>query len=253
MKVEICVDNLESVITANQFPIDRIELCSALAVGGLTPNLGFIQQAQQISTIPLALMIRPRAGDFLYSEDEIQIMLNDIATAKQLGIQAVVFGALSANGEIDLATMELLVKASQGMEITFHRAFDLCKDPFVALEQLIDLGCHRILTSGQAETAFDGIPVIQQLVKQANGRIQIMAGCGINADNVKQIIEQTQVPEIHFSAKGQRKSLMNSTSSATMGSLSQDNVLDVADEKKIREILCHITKQKGIVTQRPFY
>ncbi|MDO9767282.1 copper homeostasis protein CutC [Glaesserella parasuis] len=161
MKVEICVDNLESVITANQFPIDRIELCSALAVGGLTPNLGFIQQTQQISTIPLALMIRPRAGDFLYSEDEIQIMLNDIATAKQLGIQAVVFGALSANGEIDLATTELLVKASQGMEITFHRAFDLCKDPITALEQLIDLGCHRILTSGQATTAFDGIPVIQ--------------------------------------------------------------------------------------------
>ena len=109
MKVEICVDNLESVITANQFPIDRIELCSALAVGGLTPNLGFIQQAQHISTIPLALMIRPRAGDFLYSEDEIQVMLNDIATAKQLGIQAVVLGALSANGEIDLATTERLV------------------------------------------------------------------------------------------------------------------------------------------------
>lgn len=212
-----------------------------LAVGGLTPNLGFIQQAQQISTIPLALMIRPRAGDFLYSEDEIQIMLNDIATAKQLGIQAVVFGALSANGEIDLATTELLVKASQGMEITFHRAFDLCKDPITALEQLIDLGCHRILTSGQAATAFDGIPVIQQLVKQANGRIQIMAGCGINADNIKQIIEQTQVPEIHFSAKGQRQSLMDSTSSARMGALSQDNVLDIADSQKIKGILKYIS------------
>lgn len=241
MKVEICVDNLESVITANQFPIDCIELCSALAVGGLTPNLGFIQQAQQISAIPLALMIRPRAGDFLYSEDEIQIMLNDIATAKQLGIQAVVFGALSANGEIDLATTELLVKASQGMEITFHRAFDLCKDPITALEQLIDLGCHRILTSGQATTAFDGIPVIQQLVKQANGRIQIMAGCGINADNIKQIIEQTQVPEIHFSAKGQRQSLMDSISSARMGTSSQDNVLDIADSQKIKGILKYIS------------
>lgn len=236
MKVEICVDNLESVITANQFPIDRIELCSALAVGGLTPNLGFIQQAQQISTIPLALMIRPRAGDFLYSEDEIQIMLNDIATAKQLGIQAVVFGALSANGEIDLATTELLVKASQGMEITFHRAFDLCKDPFAALEQLIDLGCHRILTSGQATTAFDGIPVIQQLVKQANGRIQIMAGCGINADNIKQIIEQTQVPEIHFSAKGQRKSLMDSTNSVRIRNLVPDDLLFVSDTKKLQQI-----------------
>ncbi|MCT8517880.1 copper homeostasis protein CutC [Glaesserella parasuis] len=241
MKVEICVDNLESVITANQFPIDRIELCSALAVGGLTPNLGFIQQAQQISTIPLALMIRPRAGDFLYSEDEIQIMLNDIATAKQLGIQAVVFGALSANGEIDLATTELLVKASQGMEITFHRAFDFCKDPITALEQLIDLGCHCILTSGQAATAFDGIPVIQQLVKQANGRIQVMAGCGVNADNVKQIIEQTKVPEIHFSAKGQRQSLMDSISSARMGTSSQDNVLDIADSQKIKGILKYIS------------
>ncbi|MDO9735322.1 copper homeostasis protein CutC, partial [Glaesserella parasuis] len=108
-------------------------------------------------------------------------------------------------------------------------------------EQLIDLGCHCILTSGQATTAFDGIPVIQQLVKQANGRIQIMAGCGINADNIKQIIEQTQVPEIHFSAKGQRQSLMDSTSSARMGALSQDNVLDIADSQKIKGILKYIS------------
>ncbi|AUI65133.1 MULTISPECIES: copper homeostasis protein CutC [Glaesserella] len=240
MKVEICVDNIESLITANQFPIDRIELCSALAVGGLTPNYAFIKQALTHSRVPIVLMIRPRSGDFLYSEMEVEMMLQEIAMAKQLGVQAVVFGALSATGEIDLATTARLVQASQGMEITFHRAFDLCQDPFVALEQLIDLGVHRILTSGQASTAFAGIPVIQRLVQQANQRIQIMAGCGINAENVKHIIEQTQVPEIHFSAKGQRKSAMQWKSAVKMGSASQDDQLDVADAEKIRKIMLHL-------------
>lgn len=240
MKIEICVDNLESVVTANQFPISRIELCSALCVGGITPNDGFIQYAKSISNVPLALMIRPRAGDFLYSEAEIAIMLQDIKRAKDLGLQAVVFGALSATGELDIKSIEKLVKAAEGMEITFHRAFDLCQQPFVALEQLIELGCTRLLTSGLATTAFEGIPVIRQLVEQASGRIQIMAGCGVNSDNIKQIISQTNVTEIHFSAKGKRLSHMHSTSSAKMGTKSEDNTIDIADPSKIRNILSEI-------------
>lgn len=241
MNIEICVDNIESVITANQFPISRIELCSALAVGGITPNEGFIRYAAEISNVPLALMIRPRAGDFLYSPAELAIMQQDIKRAKDLGLQAVVFGALSTKGEIDLKACEQLVKTAEGMEVTFHRAFDLCQSPFVALEQLIELGCTRLLTSGQASTAFEGISVIRELVRQANGRIQIMAGCGIHAGNVQQIIHETGVPEIHFSAKGQRYSAMRLTSMATMGANSQDNVLDIADPEKIRNILAQIT------------
>ncbi|MDH2998748.1 copper homeostasis protein CutC [Pasteurellaceae bacterium LFhippo2] len=237
MNIEICVDNIESVITANQFPIKRIELCGALSVGGITPNYGFIKQAQNCSKVPLMLMIRPRAGDFIYSNDEVDMMFADIAMAQELGIQGVVFGALTAKGDIDLAITQKLVEASKGMEITFHRAFDLCNDPFMALEQLIDLGCDRILTSGQQATAFDGILTIQKLVQQAKGRIQIMAGCGVNEHNAKQIIEQTAISDIHFSAKGQRKSLMQSTSPATMGTNSQDDLLDIADSAKIRNIL----------------
>lgn len=240
MKVEICVDNLESLITANQFPIHRIELCGALSVGGITPNYGFIRQAAALSEKPLALMIRPRGGDFLYSCEELDIMCHDIQTAKELGIQAVVFGALSAKGELDWQATERLVRAARGMEVTFHRAFDLCRNPSEALEQLIELGCTRLLTSGLAATAFDGIPLIRQLVEQASGRIQIMAGCGVNASNVRQIIEQTNVPEIHFSAKGQRPSLMQSESPATMGSNSQENWLDIADPQKIQAILAQI-------------
>lgn len=241
MKIEVCVDNLESVATANCFPIDRIELCSALSVGGLTPNYGFIRQALQLSQVPLALMIRPRAGDFLYSPTEVESMVEEIHQARELGIQAVVFGALTATGEIDMPTCRALVIAAQGMEITFHRAFDLCAEPTYALEQLIDLGCHRLLTSGQAATAYQGIPMLQRLVKQADGRIQMMAGCGINAENVREIIEQTGVDEIHFSAKGQRKSLMLSNSSASMGANSQDDLLDITDPAKVEAILANLT------------
>ncbi|WP_373777757.1 copper homeostasis protein CutC [Glaesserella sp.] len=240
MNIEICVDNIESLITANQFPINRIELCAALSVGGITPNYGFIKQAQRYSSVPLMLMIRPRAGDFLYGESEVEIMLEDIAVAKEFGIQGVVFGALIANGEIDLKTTTKLVEASRGMEIIFHRAFDLCHNPFLALEQLIELGCHRILTSGQQPTAFEGITTIQQLVQQAQGRIHIMAGCGVNAGNVKQIIQQTGVSDIHFSAKGQRKSAMKSVSLATMGVSSQDDRLNIADPYQIHSILTNI-------------
>lgn len=237
-KIEICVDNIESVITANRLPIDRIELCSALALGGLSPNFGLLQQAVEISTIPLAVMIRPRAGDFVFSSHEVNAMLDEIALCKALGIQHIVIGALTAQGEIDLETTKRLIDAADGMEITFHRAFDLCVDPFKALDQLIDLECHRILTSGQAKTAFDGIPLLQKLVEKSAGCIQIMAGCGVNVENVQAILRETQVPQLHFSAKGKRPSLMQTASAAVMGNnAEQDKWLDVLDYANAEHIL----------------
>ncbi|MDO4698193.1 MAG: copper homeostasis protein CutC [Pasteurellaceae bacterium] len=242
-KIEICVDNIESVITANRLPIDRIELCSALALGGLSPNFGLLQQAVEISTIPLAVMIRPRAGDFVFSPHEVNAMFDEIALCKALGVQHIVIGALTAQGEMDLETTKRLIDAADGMEITFHRAFDLCVDPFKALDQLIDLECQRILTSGQAQTAFEGIPLLRELVEKSAGCIQIMAGCGVNAENVHAILRETQVPQLHFSAKGQRPSPYQATSSAVMGSSAeQDKWLEVLDYAKAGQILARIGK-----------
>lgn len=241
MKIEICVDNIESVMTANQLPIQRIELCSALSLGGITPNYGLIKQAIKHSHLPIALMIRPRAGDFIFSPEEVAIMVEDIEMARSFGIQHIVIGALTTAAEIDLNTTKTLIQTAQGMEITFHRAFDLCNNPFQALEQLIELGCHRILTSGQAVTAEQGIPLLQKLVQQADNRIQIMAGCGINANNVRTLIEQTQVPEIHFSAKGDRISPMRKNSQVAMGkNTEQDQKIDVLDRTKAEAILTKI-------------
>lgn len=244
-KIEVCVDNLESVQTANQFAnaIHRIELCSALSAGGISPSYSLLRQAIALSRIPLAVMIRVRAGDFLFSENEIQAMVDEIHFVKTLGVEHVVIGALTPSGEIDLTATKRLIDAAKGMEITFHRAFDLCRDPVIALEQLIELGVHRVLTSGQAATAFDGIPQLQKWVQQANGRIQIMAGCGVNAANVAQILRETQVPEIHFSAKGVRLSEMANESTATMGSDGeQDRQITVLDREKLLAILEQIGK-----------
>lgn len=242
-QIEVCVDNLESLITANQLPIDRIELCSALSVGGISPNYGLLKQAVKISKIPLAVMIRPRAGDFVFNSKEVQAMKEEIALCRSMGITNVVIGALTRDAKIDQEITACLVEVAKGIEITFHRAFDLCADPMEALEQLIKLGCHRILTSGQQSTAFKGIPLLKELVSLAQNRIQIMAGCGVNADNVGEILTQAQVPQIHFSAKGKRPSAMQNISEAVMGdSADQDNWLEVLDLNKAQKILQKIGK-----------
>lgn len=243
-KIEICVDNLESVLTANQLKIDRIELCSALSLGGLSPSYGLLTEAIALSKVPLSVMIRPRSGDFIFSQQELKVMLTEVALCKSLSIQHIVIGALTPDAEIDLDCTKQLIDAAGEMEITFHRAFDLCRDPYLALEQLIELGCHRVLTSGQSINAFQGIPVLKQLVKQSDSRIQIIAGCGINAKNVGEILEKTKVPEIHFSAKGQRWSLMKSMSNVVMGSSSErDQYIDILDIDKASNILHKIGMQ----------
>lgn len=240
-KIEICVDNLDSVIKANQLPIDRIELCSALALGGLSPNYGLLRQAVALSKIPLAVMIRPRAGDFLFSESDIQAMISEIELAKTVGIKHIVIGALTEQATLDIPMLSRLINVAEGLEITFHRAFDLCRDPFFALSQLIDLGCHRLLTSGQAKTAFAGRAMLQKLVEQADNRIQIMAGCGITADNVKAILTETNVPEIHFSAKGITLSRMSFNTQAVMGKQGeQDSQLEGLDVAQANQILAKI-------------
>lgn len=198
MKLEICCGNLASVLAAKQAGAHRVELCSALEADGLTPSAGMIAMAVTTG-ICVHVLIRPREGNFVYSEAEVGAMLLDIATARELGAKGVVIGALTPDNHIDIKTCERLVKAAEGLHITFHRAFDVVENPQEALEQIIALGCHHLLTSGQAPKAEDGIPLLQSLVQQAKGRISIMPGAGVSPENIAHILRETGATEIHGS------------------------------------------------------
>ena len=202
MKIlEICAGSVESAIAARDGGAQRIELCAALEVGGVTPSAGLIAEARKVNGLTLNVIIRPRGGDFLYNEYEVACMEEDIRTCRSLGVDGVVIGALTAEGDIDSAACQRLINAAEGMSVTFHRAFDMCRNPQKALEELIALGCHRVLTSGQAATAQTGIPLLKELVKQADNRIIIMPGCGVNSNNAAKILQATGANEIHASAR----------------------------------------------------
>lgn len=212
-QLEVCIDNIESLHHAIAGGATRIELCSSLELGGLTPSYGFMQLAAELTTVPVYAMIRPRQGDFLYNDEEFEIMRRDIQAAHQAGLDGVVIGILTPNGEVHKPFATALCEYAQalGLGITFHRAFDQCRNPEQALEDVINLGCERILTSGLAPTAPLGCDVIKALVSQANGRIAIMAGAGVNADNVRALVEHTHVHEVHLSGKSIRQSHMSYT------------------------------------------
>ena len=200
MILEVCCADLLSVRAAKEGGAHRIELCQALYVDGLTPSEAMIESAIGIG-IPVQVLIRPREGNFVYNEDEVYSMVNDIRIAKQLGANGVVIGALNSNSDIDVETVRRLVDEAKGLSITFHRAFDVCLHPEKALETIISLGCHRLLTSGQAPTAEQGIPLLRKLVRQADGRISIMPGAGVNPQNALRILRETGAQEIHGSLR----------------------------------------------------
>lgn len=216
---EICANSVESCIAAQKGGAHRVELCAGIPEGGTTPSYGEIAMAREVlTTTRLHVIIRPRGGDFLYSPIEVKTMLKDIEVARQLGADGVVFGCLTAEGEIDLPIMRELMKASEGLSVTFHRAFDVCQDAKKALEQIIELGCNRILTSGQQPTAELGIPLLKELQEQASGRIILLAGCGVNEKNISRIAQETGIQEFHFSARESIKSGMNyKNESVSMG------------------------------------
>jgi copper homeostasis protein len=203
IKLEICAINLESAIAAQEGGADRIELCDNIIEGGTTPSAATIRLAKKHLTIPINVLIRPRGGDFLYSDIEFENIIEDIKFCKESRINGVVIGVLKKDGSVDIEKTKLLVKEAWPMEITFHRAFDVCNNPFQAMEDIIECGIDRILTSGQEKTAFEGIDLIKELQEKAKGRIIIMAGSGVNKSNIKEIINETKVTEIHLSAKSQ--------------------------------------------------
>lgn len=200
MKLEVCCADLASMLAAKEGGAHRIELCEALELDGLTPSAALIEKAVQTG-VPVQVLIRSRAGDFVYTQPEIDEMTASIQQAKSLGVNGVVIGALTPEGHIDKEAIRRLMENTEGLSITFHRAFDVCQSPSEALEDIISLGCHRLLTSGQAPSAAEGIPLIKQLVQQANGRLILMPGAGVNPQNALHILNETGATEIHGSLR----------------------------------------------------
>ena len=208
-KIEICANSAESAIMAQRGGANRVELCAGMPEGGTTPSFGEIAAARnKLKKTKLHVIIRPRGGDFCYSPAEIKIMTIDIDMANSLGVDGFVFGSLTPEGDVDTKAMKKLIKAAKGKSITFHRAFDMCRDPFKALEDIISLGCDRILTSGQQTVAERGVSLIKSLIEQAAGRIIIMPGGGVNPQNIRKIEEETGATEFHFSGRKALESLM---------------------------------------------
>lgn len=206
--VEVCVDSLQSALSAEKGGADRIELCSNLMGGGTTPSAAMIELTRKYLTIDINLMIRPRTGDFCYSALELEVMKKDIEIAKKYGVNGIVIGVLKPNAEIDINAMKELIQLARPLDVTFHRAFDMTKDPFTSLDTLVKLGVKRILTSGQESKAIDGVNLIRKLVNKSENKIIIMPGAGINEENVKDIIDSTGVKEVHLSAKKRIESVM---------------------------------------------
>lgn len=206
--LEICTPSYNSALAALRGGADRIELCSGLGEGGLTPSIGLIKAARALPCLRVNVLIRPRGGDFLYTPAEQAIMVDDIKAAADAGADGIVVGALRPDGTIDIEAMSTFIHAAGGLPVTFHRAFDVCADPLQALDDIIALGCARLLTSGQAATAERGLPLLRRLTEQAAGRIIIMPGCGVNPTNALQILTQSGATEIHASATKPRPSGM---------------------------------------------
>lgn len=197
MLIEACVDSVESAVAAERGGAKRVELCAALLEGGLTPSAGAIRIARDRLGIGLHVIIRPRGGDFLYSDVEHGVMLEDVATAKTLGADGVVIGALTPDGRVDVERTRALLERARPMSVTFHRAFDMTRDPFEALETLVELGVDRLLTSGQEESAVAGLDLLKELVVRAGERLVVMPGGNIHERNVAKIARETEAKELH--------------------------------------------------------
>ncbi|MEM1177563.1 MAG: copper homeostasis protein CutC [Acidobacteriota bacterium] len=196
--VEVCLDSADSAVAAERGGADRVELCDNLIEGGTTPSAGMILATRRRVDIGLQVMIRPRGGDFCYSEAELEAMRHDIDVAKDLGADGVVFGILGRDGTIDRVATARLLDAARPMNVTFHRAFDMTRDPMEALDALIDLGVDRLLTSGQEATVADGVELVSALVERAGSSLEVMPGCGLTPRNAARIVAATGAREIHI-------------------------------------------------------
>ena len=244
--LEVCANSITSALAAQNGGAQRVELCENLNDGGTTPSAGQILIARKQLHIKLFVLIRPRSGDFLYTDVEFEVMKADVQYCAYAGCNGVVIGMLKADGTIDKERCAELIKIARqsGLGVTFHRAFDVCADQFKALEDVIELGCDRILTSGGKSTAMEGSAVIVQLIKKANGRIKIMAGSGINEHNVADLVHFTKVTEIHGSAKKPVESGMNYKNDHILMGVNYETeyVYEQTDEAMVKAILKEANK-----------
>ena len=220
--LEICVESVTSALNAQTGGADRIELCDNLHQGGITPGAGKIVLAKKLLHIPVFVLIRPRKGDFLYSDIEFDTLLEDIALARQLGADGIVSGALLPDGNIDLARIRLMLEAAEGLPFTFHRAFDMCRDPLRAIDELAELGVQRILSSGQQPNAALGFEHLRRFAQYAAGRLSIMACGSLMPDNVGPLTEVPEIQEFHAAVRGVVRSEMQYRGAINMGDESAD-------------------------------
>lgn len=199
--LECCVDSVESAINAANGGASRLELCSNLVIGGTTPDVALVKEIRKYTDIRIHALIRPRFGDFCYTEHEIEIMKSQIQALKEAGVEGVVIGVLDVNGNLDISKMQELLQETDGLSVTLHRAFDMCRDPYEALEQAISLGMDTILTSGQKQSAWEGRELLAELIKKADGRIDVMAGAGVGASVIEKLIPVTGGTSYHMSGK----------------------------------------------------
>ena len=240
--IEACVDSYASAMAAGRAGADRLELCAHLVIGGTTPTHALFRQVQRGSGVPINVLIRPRFGDFLYTEPELEEMCEEIAAFRDLGANGVVIGALTPDGELDLAQMRRMMACAGQMEVTLHRAFDMTRDPRQALEAVIRTGCRRVLTSGGRNTAQEGIGTLRALAAQAAGRIEVMAGSGVGPSNAR-LLAATGVDALHFSARREREGAMRfrnpQVSMGGCAGVPEYSVTD-ADETLVRKLLAKL-------------
>jgi copper homeostasis protein len=241
--VEVVVDSVESAVAAESGGAGRVELCAGLVEGGVTPSAGMIAECRERISIPLYVMIRPRGGDFLYSDGEIDIMRRDIRQARSLGADGVVLGLLLPDGTVDTARTGRLVAQARPLDVTFHRAIDVSRDPIEALDSLLMIGVDRVLTSGQSPSALTGARTIARMVKHAGNGLVILPGGRINEKNAVRILERTGARELHVRGAKQVKSGMKYKSGAISfrgNPLASDYVGEYTDAGRIRDIVTSV-------------
>lgn len=243
MDIEVCTFSIESCLNAQRAGACRAELCSGLYEGGTTPNFGLIERARALLSIQLYIMIRPRGGDFCYDDEEFKVMQSDIKVAKSLGADGVVFGILLPDGRIDIQRTTELAELAKPLGFTFHRAFDMAQNPFEALEAVIQTGAERILTSGQQNSALEGSHLLKQLAEKAAGRIEIMAGSGVNADNAL-LLAKTGVNALHLTGKAVKNGAMTyKKTNVSMASVLPADEYEIiySNELKIKAVIAAVS------------
>ena len=247
MKLEISTYNIEGVVEAYNLGADRVELCDNIKEGGTTPSFGFIKQALHVKHPEVFVIIRPRGGDFLYSDAEFQIMKNDIIESKNLGVDGVVTGVLLENGDIDVDRTKELLEVARPMKFTFHRAFDMSRSYKKSIKDLIELGVDIVLTSGMEDKAVGGINVLKELVEISSGQIEILAGSGVSSSNIKELAEKANITNFHMSAvKGVNSEMRYFNNRLNMGNVESEEYFKMTvDTDKIKEAVEVINNLKS--------